>query len=491
MYLTKRIVTYKLDLDRHLLINTLSGALDIVDEKVHRTLKNLWTGNSDAHLQLEHPVKDRLCERFYLFDTAEDEAKCVEDLYAGMKERRECQPVQFAICPTYACNLRCVYCFEGDLTAKPMQIMTPEQVDQAFRAIDAIKEEFHPSANAHIILFGGEPLLRHAYGCVSKILERVSERGYGAEVVTNGVQAEHFADLFAAHKGVINQIQITLDGPPGIHDKRRMHRGGTGTFDEVTANIQRLLDDQLPVTVRINVDAKNIDSLPELMELMEERGWNLYPNFSCYMFPVTAHADAEKTNTLGEDKLLYELQHMFRGEGSALPSFALYGFKVLGHVASVLAPDSISLKMPPLFTYCEANGLRYFAFGPDGNVYPCGQAIGQPDLAIGRFYPELELQDQKCKDWATRSVLAIPQCRECPIATLCGGGCAYGAYKQTGSVMMPNCQNCSATLNAYVEHMRENILKRYAGAVESEEEGNHESNTCGSARTGKCQSGVA
>lgn len=469
MYLTKRIVTYKLNDDCHLLINSLSGALDIVDGKVHSALRDLWRGDYGAHVQFDSPVEARLRERFYLFDTPEKEAECVEQLYAGMEQRRESEPVQFAICPTYACNLRCVYCFEGDLTTKPMQIMTAEQVDQAFRAIAAIKEEFHPSGNAHIILFGGEPLLRPTYACVSKILDKVAQHGYEAEVVTNGVQADEFVDLFKAHRGVINQIQITLDGTREVHDKRRIHRGGTGTFDEIAANIERLLEDQLPVTVRINVDKENIDSLPALMELVEERGWNLYPNFSCYMFPVTAHGDVEKATTLEEDKLLYELQRMFQGEGGTLPSFALYGFKVLGHVASVLAPDSISFKMPPLFTYCEANGLRYFAFGPDGNIYPCGQAIGQPDMAIGRFSPDLELQGQKCKDWATRSVMSIPQCRECPIATLCGGGCAYGAYKQTGSVMMPNCQNCSRTLNAYIEHMRETILRRYAGSVEPRE----------------------
>jgi uncharacterized protein len=469
MYFTRRMISYRLDSDHHLLINTLSGALDIIDAQIYKTIQGLVAGDLGAALQLRSELEARLRKRLYLFDTEEEEAAAFQSLFTAMKQRQEREPLQFAICPTFACNLRCTYCFEGDLTTGPVKIMTEDQMDHVFQSIERLRDKFHPSSEARVILFGGEPLLRPTHSCVEQILLRSAQKGYGVDIVTNGVDAGHFADLLCAYKGTIKQVQITLDGPQEVHDKRRLFKGGDGTFEKITANVQRLLELELPITIRINVDKNNVDSLPRLMEFMDERGWNLFPNFSCYIFPVTAHAQEAAGNTLEEDKLLSKVQLMFQGEGKALPAFAVYGFKVLGHVASVIAPESISLKMPPLFTYCEANGLRYFGFGPDGMIYPCGQTIGQPDLAIGRFYPEFELHENTCDAWATRSVLTIPECKECAIATLCGGGCAYGAYKRTGSMLNPNCQSCGAVVEAYMDNMKDHLLHRYSGVLSLQE----------------------
>lgn len=462
MYFTKKILVKQLNDDHHLLINTLSGAVDIVDNTVWEGIQEILaheTDNPCIVTHLDSAVEARLRQRLYLFNTLEDEAQYRENLFMTMtQELRESMPLQFAICPTFSCNLRCTYCFEGDLTMKPVKIMTPEQVELAFQAIETIKSQVHSSSNAHVILFGGEPLLQPTYSCVEEVLKIADEQDYSVEVVTNGVQLGSFVDLFDKKRTSIGQIQVTIDGPMDIHNKRRMYKSGDGTFNKIVKNVEHLLEVNLPVNVRINVDQDNINHLPELIEFMEERGWVLYPKFSCYVYPVTAYNNPDKANLLHEDQLLYKLQRMFQAEGGALPAFALYGFKVLGHIASVLSPESISLDMPPLFTYCEANGLRYFAFGSDGYIYPCGQSVGQIPLAIGRYDPQLELWSKQCEMWANRSVMTMPQCQECAIATLCGGGCAYGAYLQTGSVSMPNCQNSKETLDAYLEHMKEHLV---------------------------------
>jgi uncharacterized protein len=469
MYFTKRIILHRLDSEHHLLVNTLSGALDIIDQPVYKTVQGLAAGDLNAAVELGPELEARLRRRLYLFDNESEERAYFEDVSRAMKQRQEREPLQFAICPTYACNLRCTYCFEGNLTSGPVKIMTQDQVDHAFQSIERLQEKFHPTSAARVILFGGEPLLRPSHSCVEHILQRAAENEYPVDVVTNGVDAADFADLLCAHKKAIQQIQITLDGPQEVHDLRRPFRGGAGSFAKITASVQQLLGLGLPITIRVNVDKNNVDCLPQLIEFMDEQGWNILPNFSCYIYPVSAHSDDTAAHTLQEDKLLAKLQLMFQGEGKALPAFAVYGFKVLAHVASVMAPESIALKMPPLFTYCEANSLRYFSFGPDGLIYPCGQTVGQSDLAIGRFHPEFELEPAKCDAWATRSVFTIPECKECSIATLCGGGCAYAAYKRTSSILSPNCQNCGGVLEAYLGNMHDYLLRRYSGVLSLQE----------------------
>ncbi len=458
MYLTKRLRSYPLPDGRALLINTLSGALDIVTADMSQALRRLSEGGEAVSLDSSFEAKLRA--RAYLFDSAEHEARYFDDMLKALSKRHAQEPVQFVLCPTYACNLKCTYCFEGETTAGPARMMTSEEVASAFAAIDVIRSDIHPGARASLVLYGGEPLMPPNRPCLERILEEAESRQLGVEVVTNGVQANEVLDFLRPKQHVIQHVQITIDGPAEIHDRRRPLRGGGGTFRRIAENVAALLERKLPVTIRVNVDRENLAHVPELMSYMEEQGWTLYPNFSCYLYPVTAYNDPHRANIIDEAEVLGALQKMFRGEAGQLPGFALYGFKVLAHVASVLEPKSLPLKVPPLSKYCEANGLRYFAFGPDGLMYPCGQAVGKEALAIGRYHPTLELRQEQCDQWAERSIRTVPQCRDCSIATLCGGGCAYGAWGRTGSIMEPNCQQCEATLDAYVGRWIENLPGR-------------------------------
>ena len=41
----------------------------------------------------------------------------------------------------------------------------------------------------------------------------------------------------------------------------------------------------------------------------------------------------------------------------------------------------------------------------------------------GKFYPELKFNKEIVDMWRKRDVLNLSQCRDCPEALLCGGGC--------------------------------------------------------------------
>jgi len=55
---------------------------------------------------------------------------------------------------------------------------------------------------------------------------------------------------------------VTLDGPPEIHDRRRVLHNGLGTFARVAAGIDALLAAQIPVNLRVVVDRENLPTLP-------------------------------------------------------------------------------------------------------------------------------------------------------------------------------------------------------------------------------------
>lgn len=85
--------------------------------------------------------------------------KRVYELYLKVINRKAAKIV---ICPTFSCNLRCVYCFESLDIRKSKEVMKKEDIDHIFRHIDTIVKD-RQLEGYEIELFGGEPLLPVTY----------------------------------------------------------------------------------------------------------------------------------------------------------------------------------------------------------------------------------------------------------------------------------------------------------------------------------------
>lgn len=468
MHVTRRLVISPLTDNYSLAINTLSGAIDILERGELTVLERLKLGQAPPEGWTDGDVCRLMRERFYVFDSPDDEQDCLRQMFSLHEaNRHSASPVQIAICPTMACNLRCRYCFQDETRHATGGTMTSDMLDAAFAVIPALKKLSDSESDNHaIILFGGEPLLPATMGLVERVAHSCQTHGHRLEVVTNGVHLEEFVPVLASADEVLSQLQVTVDGPPAIHDSRRCFRGGNGTFGLIESGIDRALAAGLPVTVRINIDRNNIAHVNELVDMFEAKGWTCKSNFHCYMFPVTHRTGDPPPHLLSEDQIIAHFQDLFRGEGNLLAKYAVHGIKILSVVASALDPNSIPVSMGPLFTYCEAAGLRYFALGPDGLIYPCGQAIGDPLAVIGQYHPVLELDEDRCRAWANRTVFAIEECRDCDIATLCGGGCAHMALRDHGRLDAPACGNARETLFNYLAAKRPFLARGLDGVGE-------------------------
>ena len=71
----------------------------------------------------------------------------------------------------------------------------------------------------------------------------------------------------------MKEVQVTLDGPRELHDARRPHKDGGGTFDRIAAGVDALLEAGVPVNLRVVADRENLPRLPELAAFAEARGW--------------------------------------------------------------------------------------------------------------------------------------------------------------------------------------------------------------------------
>lgn len=97
--------------DKHVLMNGLYGAIDIVPSEDAELLTQ--AKNDPSLLERFSPSKlEMLIDRGHVVNDSEQEAqdlRIISRLYTLLMGRRG---VRIVLIPTYDCNLRCVYCFE-------------------------------------------------------------------------------------------------------------------------------------------------------------------------------------------------------------------------------------------------------------------------------------------------------------------------------------------------------------------------------------------
>lgn len=68
----------------------------------------------------------------------------------------------------------------------------------------------------------------------------------------------------------VRSVQITLDGPPEIHNKRRRMPNGEDTFYKIVNNIVEACN-IIPIVIRINVDKTNIKFVNKIIDVFIEK----------------------------------------------------------------------------------------------------------------------------------------------------------------------------------------------------------------------------
>lgn len=442
MYITRHKVTHPLDEKSSVLVNTLSGAIDVIDNRYLPLLE-------DTAALAAHPdIYEALSRRGYIFPSPNDEAAALQEMFAHYNA--DASPTLFVICPTYACNLRCVYCFEGSLTTESTRVLSTEEVDRIFDAIGRLAPE-----NASVLLFGGEPLLPRTKGIVDYILSSAAKGGLTVDAVTNGVYLADFLSETACRTN-LREVQITVDGPQAVHDLRRPKAGGQGTFTEIVNSIDRALTQNLRIRMRVNVDRQNVGHLVELADYISLKGWNNHENFVALLAPVEDHTGSEPEYRLAEHHLSLAWLKL-KSRHPQLDVFQSHLFRNLDHIIATLGGERRS---GPRFHYCESNYLGGYTFGTDGGIYLCAEAIGDQRTTVGSYFPKFALNDARIDEWNGRSIMSIDKCRKCSVSTLCGGGCAYAALSINGSIDVPHCNGVLETLHAYLESIKDELLAR-------------------------------
>ncbi len=383
-----------------LAFNTLTGALARMTLREYRTFL--------TYIQNKKEYKSKL------FEDLKKGGFIVEDNFQELSRLRvqnriiryQTSIIGLTIAPTLFCNFSCKYCFQDKKPTYMKETVAETLIKYlANRLKDGVRE-------LHVTWYGGEPLLPRAYNIIKRLSQKFGDlckkhnASYSFGLVTNGslLTKEIVTEL---KKNRCTWVQITLDGPPEVHNQRRPFRNGKGSFDNIINNLKKIKH-LLPVRIRINVDRQNYQTCLPLLNILEKEGLKRY--LSVYFAPVEAYT-----------QICQDVNHFcfVRKEFSKI-QLNLYqqaldqGFNII--------PFPVSIP-----TACGAECLSSLLIEPDGYIQKCWNTIGMPDEAVGHLIDKelnkkLEPNLIKWLDW---DVFKEKKCLRCKILPICMGSCLH------------------------------------------------------------------
>lgn len=418
------------------LFNSFTGeSFTIDDEKVKKALES---NNIEA---LDSEEKAAFTEKNIIIEDNKKEDEIFKYFYDLSKYNTS--HLSATILFTWACNLRCVYCYEG-AGEKRSQTMSMEDCDAVSKFLIDQAKQYRVSAIS-ICLFGGEPLL-NIKGCerVLSVLDQHCKENnliLSTSIVTNGTLIDD--DVIAMLKKYhCSNIQITIDGIKEIHDVRRPSKSGESSFDKIINNLKMLLvtkDFPIPL-IRINVDKDNLETTRELLNYLRTEG-------------------------LGKCRIDFGI---VRGETEACADYqACFTEKELGDVLESLwviaKEEGFNLNPRPRrkFLYCGLNRQTSFTIAPTLDVYKCWEQVGDLRHKIGKIDSNGKYEENinVLADWMTINPFDNKDCSECVYLPNCGGGCAAQAYNEEGTYHASCCFNTKGVIEKeLLYNLREKAL---------------------------------
>lgn len=403
-----------------ILFNTLQGNYIEIDKDTKEKIEK-----NDIK-SLDKETKKLFIESGVIINDTVEENRIFS--YFHNKEKFSNNVLNSTVLLTWACNLKCVYCFEGE--KENLINMTKEQADQYVKFITQTAK-IKKIDNITINLFGGEPMVNIDIGFY--ILKNIKEFctqnniNFISTIITNGtlLNEENLLRLLELN---CRSIQITLDGLKETHDTRRMDKNGNGTFDKIIKVLQ-LLNEKIGTlksfntVIRINIDKININGAYELLKYIGKDGMNLT---NCtvdfgIVRGLTESCSAYSNNCFVEEEIgavLYDLWDAAEKQGFFY-----------------------NIRPARRWMYCGLYGDNQYTITPNCEVYKCWEHAGEKEHCIGKLDENGNLVDIHFAfyDWMSHTPMECEDCKNCAYLPNCGGGCGMESYAKTKTYHEAGC----------------------------------------------------
>ncbi|MCH3917261.1 MAG: SPASM domain-containing protein [Spirochaetia bacterium] len=313
-----------------------------------------------------------------------------------------------------ACNLRCSYCFYLDETANRtvrkypfLTIALAEKlISRLYAAYDTVDFAFQ----------GGEPSLvgldwfRKFHELEAKYNGGKVQARFSFQ--TNGTNIDNQWAVFFKEKGYL--VGVSLDGFSRLHNTCRTKVDGTGSFHEVMDGLKALREagtDFNILTVVTDVTVRNID---RMWDFFMSNGLYYQQYIPC-IDPISGATDRYLTSE-NYGRFLVRLYDLW--ESAVYGGYPIYN-RLFDNFLGILLgyePEACDMR-----GHCS---IQYVIEG-NGDVFPC-DFYCLDAYRLGNIESDtIEEIDRKRRDirYIEASINTADECRTCPYAGLCRGGC--------------------------------------------------------------------
>lgn len=404
--------------DGILLYNLLTRELLLLSDCEYSDFQNI---------NLKNPIVNYLIKNWFLVPLSFDEYLFLQQINNIAKVIYENDSKHFikgfTIFPTTDCNARCFYCFENGCKKIDMSEQTARDV------VDFILKK-SDGTNVHISWFGGEPLYNSKV--IDIIVQGLKDNGINphSSMVSNAYLFNKELVDKAKKFWNLEKIQITLDGTENIYNKVKayIYKDEISPFQRVINNIKLLLEADVAVRVRLNLDFHNYDDLEVLINDLAKQ-YSKYEKFSIYISLLYENAGKNKFVRSDEKKIL-----LWNRYDQLCALISSYGM-----------PAYNTLKIYRRFTHCMADSKFTTMILPDGSLGKCENYVD--DNFYGSIYSDNV--DQFYIDKFKEVCDCGEQCRSCALQPKCLG--------------LKVCPNHAKTCDEFdkknkIKHFKEQIL---------------------------------
>ncbi|MGD0338773.1 MAG: radical SAM protein [Bacteroidota bacterium] len=357
-----------------------------------------------CYLHTEETFLDQL-EKMGLLNGPED---VIPDLPYDSKP----QPTRTILLLSDRCSLKCIYCYKdasihGDLM--PLKI-AEATIDFIFYNAQRLNEKivevgFHG---------GGEPTLNWPVFTSSIIYtrEKCKSTDIHSQITlcTNGIMSEEQARWVAEN---IDNIAVSLDGPPDIHNRQRPFASGRDSFQDVAKTLNFFDKINKKYSVRMTATELTDGRLPEIYQFIVE---NFKPHTVCIEpLYICGRCETSHCKPPAKESFIHDMEGVYelaRGKYRVLPYYS--GNRVWGLTTR----------------FCGASGSNFFVT-PQGLVTSCLEisdlANPKSDLFLyGKYNTSSEIFEFDIEKYHRLTQLRVhnfKECASCFIKWHCGGDC--------------------------------------------------------------------
>ncbi len=425
---------YKLN-GYNIVLDVASGGVHSVDDLAYDIIGLFEDTSPDeiVRLMLEKYADDATVSRQEIIDCIEDvnELKATgqlysEDIYeehAGDFKNKSRAIKALCLHVAHSCNLTCDYCFAAQGKYHGERALMSFEVGK--QALEFLIANSGGQKNLEVDFFGGEPLMN--WEVVKQLVayarsrEQSSGKHFRFTLTTNGVLVDEEVIEFSNQE--MNNVVLSLDGRPEIHDRLRKTVNGRGSYEIIVPKFQQFAAARggREYYMRGTFTHENTEFTKDLLH-MADLGFS-----ELSMEPVVCAPDDPHALTEEDLPVLYReyeilAEEMLRRKKEGRPiNFYHYMIDFEGG--------------PCIYKRISGcgSGTEYLAVTPWGELFPCHQFVGDETYSMGNVWDGVTNTEMR-ERFKACNAYAREECRDCWARLYCSGGCAANAYHATGDI---------------------------------------------------------